>query len=130
MLSRVIQHEQKALEESRQALIDDINMSTIMLKILDKQLLDRLSAGGNLLEDVALINVLADTKNKAQEVQEKMQQSLQNSEIIDKKREQYRPVATRGSVIYFTIVSMSQVNNMYQTSLAQFLNWFDGKLVR
>lgn len=45
-------------------------------------------------------------------------------EGIDEKREQYRPVATRGAVIYFTVVDLSLVNVMYQTSLDQFQKLF------
>jgi dynein heavy chain len=130
LLSRVIQFEQKSLEDQRQQLVEEVNMNTISLQALDKELLQRLSASsGNLLDDAALIGVLADTKTKAQEVKEKIEASIATEQVINKKREQYRPVATRGSVVYFVIVACSAINCMYQTSLAQFLGWFDQSMI-
>jgi len=125
LLSIVVNEEQKSLEEQRLKLVEDINANTISLVKLDKLLLKKLSEGkGDLLEDAELINVLNETKQKSVEVNAKIESSGQTQIIINKKREQYRSVATRGSVLYFVIVDMSLVNWMYQTSLAQFLKWF------
>lgn len=130
LLSRVIQFEQKSLEDQRQELIEAVNMNTISLQKLDKELLDRLSnSTGNLLDDYELIQVLRNTKIKAKEVGEKIEASKQTEEIINKKREQYRPVAKRASIIYFVIVQIPGINVMYQISLGQFLQWFDYSMV-
>jgi len=129
LLSRVINVEQQQLEEQRKSLIAEVNNNTISLLALDKLLLERLSASkGDLLEDVELIKVLANTKTKATEVKLKIQSCQQTEITINKKREQYRPVAERGSVLYFVIVDMQKVNWMYQTALSQFLKWFDFSL--
>ena len=76
------------------------------------------------LDDVELISVLADTKAKATEVTEKLSVAAETKIAINEKREQYRPVATRGSVLYFAVVDMAAINCMYQTSLSQFLGCF------
>lgn len=67
---------------------------------------------------------LAETKKKAVQVRDKLVAAGEMREGIDEKREQYRPVATRGAVMYFTIVDLSLVNVMYQTSLDQFQTLF------
>ncbi|DBA03213.1 TPA: hypothetical protein N0F65_003933 [Lagenidium giganteum] len=125
LLARVIQKEQKSLEEQLLRVQCDLNTNTKALVALDSLLLDRLSANtGNLLDDLELITVLAETKVKATEVNDKIVAAEEMKKGIDEKREQYRPVATRGSVLYFGIVDFSVVNAMYQTSLDQFLVLF------
>lgn len=40
--------------------------------------------------------------------------------MINIAREKYRPVATQGSVMYFVIASLSEIDPMYQYSLKYF----------
>lgn len=126
LLGRVIQKEQRSLEESLKNVLEEVTNNTKSLLRLDQMLLERLSENtGNLLDDEELIGVLADTKSKATDVKEKLIAAAEMRKNINDKREQYRAVATRGSVLYFAIVEMSQVNCMYQTSLDQFQTLFD-----
>ena len=79
----------------------------------------------NLLDDEKLIEVLAEIKLKSKEVGEKLVESREKTIEIGEKREQFRPVAARGAVLYFCVVEMTLVNWMYNTSLQQFLDLFD-----
>ena len=125
LLGKVIGKEQKALEEQLNQVLQEVNTNTKALLQLDAMLLERLSSNdGDLLEDQELVGVLTNTKTKAAEVNLKLIAADETKLSIGEKREQFRPAATRGSVLYFAIVELSMVNVMYQTSLAQFLELF------
>jgi len=125
LLGKVIGKEQRALEEQLELVLQEVNSNTKALLALDASLLDRLTSNtGNLLDDEELVDVLGFTKAKAEEVSQKLIAADETKISINEKREQFRPVATRGSCLYFSIVEVSAVNPMYQTSLAQFLGLF------
>lgn len=61
-----------------------------------------------------------------------MQVKLADAEVktneINEKRCTFRPVAIRGSVLYFCIIEIAQVSWMYNSSLNQFLSLYNASI--
>lgn len=87
------------------------------------------------MDDEELIAVLADTKAKAIDVKEKLLVTAEMKRNINDKREQYRSIATRGSILYFSIVDMEQVRlisrprSSLSASKSQVFEFFDLDLI-
>ncbi|CAG9816206.1 unnamed protein product [Phaedon cochleariae] len=131
LLGRVILTEKKELETERTNLIKDATANRRKMSELEANLLYKLTTTqGSLLDDDTVIEVLNTTKATANEVKEKLSIAKETEIKINIAREEFRPVAARGSVLYFLVVSMAMVNVMYQTSLVQFLERFDLSMLR
>lgn len=132
LLNDVIRNEFPVLEQTSKALIQDMNRQKILLKKCEASLLQDLSdseSQGNILENQKLILNLKDTKNTAKEVSISLQNSAITKAEIDQSRNNYKPVAKRGSILYFAIAVLRLINPMYEYSLSAFQTIFKRSMI-
>nr|VZI35563.1 unnamed protein product [Spirometra erinaceieuropaei] len=126
LLARVIQTEKEELEKQRIQLVAQMTANKRRILELEDSLLKRLaSTQGSLVDDQGLVDVLQTTKVTATEVAQQITLAQDTEVEITTAREEYRPVAARGSLMYFLLSEVSAVNPMYQTGLGRFLKLFD-----
>uniref|UniRef100_A0A5K3EIA0 AAA domain-containing protein n=1 Tax=Mesocestoides corti TaxID=53468 RepID=A0A5K3EIA0_MESCO len=126
LLARVIQTEKEDLEQMRLKLVAQMTANKRRILELEDSLLKRLaSTQGSLVDDQGLVDMLQTTKTTAIEVSEQIALAQETETEITAAREEYRPIAARGSLLYFLLSEVSAVNPMYQTGLGRFLKLFD-----
>jgi len=131
LLADVVSKEQNVLETQMRRCSDQIASDTSSLSRLENELLERLTQGeGHLLEDASLVSILSETKSAVANVKQKLGAAKQTRKSLREKREIYRVVATRGAVLYSTIVSCSTLHSTYRTSINQFMRIFIKSLER
>jgi dynein heavy chain len=129
LLNVVVGHERPDLEKQWADLVLEMGENTHLLVTLEDTLLRELSSSqGNILDNHELIATLENTKSKAVEIQGKLQLAEQTKIDISTARSVYKPVAKRGSILYFAESSLSLINSMYEISLDSFLSVFKSAL--
>ena len=79
-----------------------------------------MTAQGDILEDVALVENLEETKRTSAEIAEKVTLARDTAERLGRAREVYRPVAARGALTYFLVDALSALDRVYHYSMANF----------
>uniref|UniRef100_W5MKY4 Dynein, axonemal, heavy polypeptide 9 like n=1 Tax=Lepisosteus oculatus TaxID=7918 RepID=W5MKY4_LEPOC len=121
LLAEVVNLERPDLEHLKSDLTKQQNYFKIELKLLEDELLTRLSAAeSNFLGDNLLVEKLETTKHTAAEIEMKVLEAKVNEVKINEAREHYRPVAVRASLLYFIMNDLNKINPMYQFSLKAF----------
>jgi len=128
MLGVFVVNELPELEERKTTLMLDNARMNRELKEIENKILFMLSNADEdtILDDVELIETLAQSKVTSQEIQEQVEAAEATEKEIDETREKYRPVAFRASLLYFAIADLSNIDPMYQYSLP----WFRALFVR
>jgi len=112
-------------EERKNELVVDNARMAKELKDIEDTILGMLSnSEGNILDDEELIETLATSKVTSDEINEKVEEAKVTEAELDAERESYRPVAFRGSLLFFTISDLRLIDPMYEYSLQMFTGLF------
>nr|CCC47395.1 putative dynein heavy chain, fragment [Trypanosoma vivax Y486] len=123
LLNYVVASERSDLQRQSEELVQTMAESRAQLKELEDTLIRELTlATGNILDNDELIATLENTKSSATEVQQKLEQAKETARVTEISRQEYRPAARRGAVLYFVISELSAINSMYEYSLSSFLH--------
>ncbi|KAF8276972.1 putative dynein heavy chain [Trypanosoma cruzi] len=123
LLNYVVASERSDLQRQSEELVQTMAESRAQLKELEDTLIRELTlATGNILDNDDLIATLENTKSSASEVQQKLEQAKETARVTEISRQEYRPAARRGAVLYFVISELSMINSMYEYSLSAFLH--------
>eukprot|EP00899_Mesostigma_viride_P007437 jgi/Mesvir1/16695/Mv15092-RA.1 len=126
LLGDVVRRERPDLEEQKDRLVVSISNDKKQLKELEDKILKLLKESeGNILDDEMLINTLNNSKLTSGVIQGRVKEAEQTETEINAAREQYRVVATRGSILYFVVADLALIGPMYQYSLSYFTKLFN-----
>ncbi|XP_048507335.1 dynein axonemal heavy chain 6 [Athalia rosae] len=126
LLADVVRLERPDLEKMRNELIAKINADKGQLSLIEDKILSLLfSSGDNILDNEELIETLNDSKETSAIIATRLVETEATEEKITIAREKYRSVATRGSVLYFVVANLAEIDPMYQFSLKYFNQVFN-----
>jgi len=119
LLVDVVKKERPEVEKQRDQIIVQMDKDNRTLKKQENDILQKLakSTKEQILDEDTLIDMLKNSKRVSAEIQERIENAVIIEEQIKTTRASYVPVAQRGSIVYFVVADLCNINAMYQNSL-------------
>ena len=144
-LSLVVLRERPELERERAQLLETIGKDFATLQSLEDKTLLILSQAETeeetdtealfydnkrktLLDDQNLIDVLKKSKETSTDISTRLKRNEDTERSLNVARQKYSAIATRASILYFSVQNLTELNVMYQFSLSWFYNVFQSCL--
>ena len=129
LLARVVGAVRKELETSLQTTTARMSDMTAQLNLCEDTLLEELSAvQGDVLGNEVLVRTLEVTKARAVEVGQAFETAQGVKRDLLAAREEFRPVAVRGSLMFLAMQDLSLVDGLYQFAMSSFNSAFDAAI--
>ncbi|XP_050702243.1 dynein heavy chain, cytoplasmic-like isoform X2 [Eriocheir sinensis] len=124
-LNQVLKAERPDIDDKRSNLLKLQGEFQLRLRQLEKNLLQVLNdSKGQILDDDSVITTLETLKKEAADISLKVQQTDKTMNEIEMVSQQYLPLSSACSNIYFTLDALHQIHFLYQYSLHFFLDVF------
>lgn len=81
-----------------------------------------------MLDNEPLIGTLESTKKVSLEISEDIAKGEITAQEIEEARQSYSPAAQRGAILFFAMVGLSKISQMYEYSLGSYLIVFNNSL--
>ena len=119
LLGDAVLKERPEVEKQRDDIVVQMDKDNRTLKKGENDILAKLakSTKEQILDEDTLIDMLKSSKKVSAEIAERIETSAIIQVEIKNTRAQYVPVAVRGSIIYFVVADLANINAMYQNSL-------------
>ncbi|PNF38486.1 hypothetical protein B7P43_G03954, partial [Cryptotermes secundus] len=129
LLACALRQERPELEQRRSELLRQEEELKLKLDQLQEILLQKLAnAQGDILQNKDLLASLNETKASSAAIYESLSESSHLQADLNKECDVYRPLAEFGSTLYFVIIDLRKVNNIYQFSVNAFMRLFQKAL--
>ena len=126
LLSEVFKCERREKYEQRDKIIAEMGEMNDKMSTNSREILTDLkeTPEDKILDAEELIVKLETGKVLSDEISVNMKSNIQIEKEINELRNEYVPIAERGSILYFVVASMSKIDPMYQFSLEYFKKIF------
>jgi len=119
LLNDTVLKEKPAVMKQKDTIVVQMDKDNKTLKRQENEILQKLakSTKEQILDEDTLIDMLRTSKKVSNEIAERITEAVVIEKEIAETMAGYTSVATRGSIIYFVVADLANVNDMYQNSL-------------
>jgi dynein heavy chain len=126
----VVIQEKPEVERKRDEIVVSMDRDKNTLVSIEDSILKLLaeSTEEQILDQDDLIIILENSKKTSADITKRLEDAAVVEEQINETRNQYRSVATRGSILYFVIADLAGIDPMYQYSLVYVKRLFNSAI--